>query len=144
MSPVEIFGMRCRAAKRSACVPLPAPGGPKNTRFSGTSFIAVRRAIRGCGSSEGDTERWSIGSSTRVAASKSLDDHFAGFREGFLSMFRKDGQHPAQERILSRAEMVEDVREAFRAELHAARSLCVSCCAVERDAIGRTRHAIES
>ena len=42
MSPVEILGMRCRAAKRSACVPLPAPGGPKNTRFSGTGATAVR------------------------------------------------------------------------------------------------------
>src|SRR5687768_15482544 len=125
ISPVEIFGIPRRAATRSACVPLPAPGGPKNTRFSGTSLSAVRRAIRGCGRAAGDTERWSIGSSTRVAASKSLDDHFAGFGEGFLSMRRKDGQDPAQERILSRAAVVEDARESFRARLYAARSLSV-------------------
>src|SRR5438552_16235228 len=29
MSPVEIFGMRRCAARRAACVPLPAPGGPR-------------------------------------------------------------------------------------------------------------------
>src|SRR5688500_7306599 len=39
MSPVEIFGSPCVLASRSACVPLPAPGGP-----SITTFIALRSA----------------------------------------------------------------------------------------------------
>src|SRR5262249_7595003 len=34
MSPVEILGMPLAFASRSACVPLPAPGGPSITRFS--------------------------------------------------------------------------------------------------------------
>src|SRR5262245_12903667 len=29
MSPVEMLGMRSQAATRPACVPLPAPGGPR-------------------------------------------------------------------------------------------------------------------
>src|SRR6185295_4416571 len=33
MSPVDTLGMPCTRAKRSACVPLPAPGGPRNIRF---------------------------------------------------------------------------------------------------------------
>jgi hypothetical protein len=34
MSPVEIFGMPRSFAKRSAWVPLPAPGGPSMIRFN--------------------------------------------------------------------------------------------------------------
>ena len=34
MSPVEIFGIPRDRANRSACVPLPAPGGPIMTTFS--------------------------------------------------------------------------------------------------------------
>ena len=35
MSPVEILGMAASAANRSACVPLPAPGGPRTRTFNG-------------------------------------------------------------------------------------------------------------
>ena len=34
MSPVEIFGIPFSFANRSACVPLPAPGGPSIIKFS--------------------------------------------------------------------------------------------------------------
>src|SRR5450631_2254655 len=34
MSPVELNGSWKSARRRSACVPLPAPGGPKRMRFS--------------------------------------------------------------------------------------------------------------
>ena len=37
MSPVEIFGSPWVRANRSACVPLPAPGGPSMTTFSAMS-----------------------------------------------------------------------------------------------------------
>jgi hypothetical protein len=46
-----------------------------------------------------------------VAASESLNDHLAGLGEGFLPMFGKDGEHPAQERVLGRAEMVKQIRK---------------------------------
>src|SRR5688572_6159919 len=36
MSPVETLGIPCSRANRSACVPLPAPGGPSITRLSAT------------------------------------------------------------------------------------------------------------
>src|SRR5688500_10786573 len=36
MSPVETLGIPCSRAKRSACVPFPAPGGPSITRFKAT------------------------------------------------------------------------------------------------------------
>jgi hypothetical protein len=52
--------------------------------------------------------------STRVAASESLDDHFAGSGEGFLAMFREYCKNPAKERVLGGAEMVEDVRQRLR------------------------------
>src|SRR5688572_25399302 len=35
MSPVEILGTARCAAMNSACVPLPAPGGPTNTNLMG-------------------------------------------------------------------------------------------------------------
>src|SRR6202035_3389279 len=34
MSPVEMCGMAKSSRRRSACVPLPAPGGPSSIRFS--------------------------------------------------------------------------------------------------------------
>src|SRR5687768_1041050 len=37
MSPVEIFGIPCSRANRSAWVPLPAPGGPITTTLRATS-----------------------------------------------------------------------------------------------------------
>jgi hypothetical protein len=33
ISPVEIAGIRKRAARNEACVPLPHPGGPKRRRI---------------------------------------------------------------------------------------------------------------
>src|SRR5215216_6104785 len=96
MSPVEILGTPCRAANRSACVPLPAPGGPKNTRFSGTWATALWRATRG-ETATLETDRRSMDTSTRVTASEPLDDHFARPRKSVLSVVRKNGQHPAQE-----------------------------------------------
>ena len=46
-----------------------------------------------------------------MAASEPLDDHFARFGERVFSVLREYGQHTAQERILRRAQMVEDVRQ---------------------------------
>jgi hypothetical protein len=46
-----------------------------------------------------------------VTTSESLDDHFAGLREGFLTVLCEDGKNPAQERILGRAEVLEDIGE---------------------------------
>ena len=42
MSPVAIFGSPCVRANRSDCVPLPAPGGPSITTFSGFSAVSGR------------------------------------------------------------------------------------------------------
>jgi hypothetical protein len=46
-----------------------------------------------------------------VATSESLDDHFAGLREGFLTVLCEDGKNSAQEGVLGGAEVVENVRE---------------------------------
>ena len=43
MSPVEIFGIPRLLANRSACVPLPAPGGPSMIRFSAKRSTYARR-----------------------------------------------------------------------------------------------------
>jgi hypothetical protein len=44
-----------------------------------------------------------------VPTSESLDDHFAGLREGFLTVLCENCKNPAQERVLGRAEMLEHV-----------------------------------
>src|SRR4030095_15156426 len=107
MSPVEIFGMPWWAANLSACVPLPAPGGPKNTRFiGGTILTEVQRVAWARGRRVADIERVSI-VATRVAASEPFENHFAGLGEGFLAMFREYREDSAQERVLRRTEMVE-------------------------------------
>ena len=51
MSPVEMCGSAKSSRRRSACVPLPAPGGPSRIRFSSDKTEAAyplrRSALRG-------------------------------------------------------------------------------------------------
>src|SRR5205807_3879652 len=41
MSPVEIWGMPYSRVRKSACVPLPLPGGPNSNRFTASSDEAA-------------------------------------------------------------------------------------------------------
>src|SRR6186713_1117322 len=137
MSPVEIFGMPWLAANRSACVPLPAPGGPKNTRFiGGTILTEVQRVAGDRRRRVADTERFSI-VSTRVAASEPFENHFARLGEGFLAVFREYREHSAQERVLSRTEMVEHLGHLLDGNAFPPRR--ATARAIERDAVAR-RH----
>ena len=47
MSPVEIFGTPRARARRAACVPLPAPGGPISTTFVDVGVTDGRRSLFG-------------------------------------------------------------------------------------------------
>jgi hypothetical protein len=78
-----------------------------------------------------------------MSAPEPLDYHFARPGERFLSMVGENRQHPVQERVLSGAQMVEDVRESLcrRPLLRACRP---AAGAVERYAVVRNGHDPES
>src|SRR5580704_13370462 len=108
MSPVEIFGMLYRRENRSAWVPLPAPGGPKNTTFRGpAAWRANREGRRRDGSVE--TVNSGMGSLAGAAPAEALDHHLARFGERFLAVLGQNGEHARQECVLRRTEVAEDL-----------------------------------
>jgi hypothetical protein len=78
--------------------------------------------------------------SISVATSESLDDHLAGPRQRFFPVVGKHGENPAQERVLSRTQMVEHIGESASGFAAQRTSRARSADALKRNTIVRHRH----